>query len=84
MSALKQALRIAGLTGLAITGYAAYSHYAIRRFENLDPLNAHAQPAGHYIPIDSSQRARKSGCVRAITTVQPLTESTRFSLSMAV
>ncbi|MCI0778242.1 MAG: alpha/beta hydrolase [Chloroflexi bacterium] len=52
MSALKRALRIGGLTGLAITGYAAYAQYAIRRFEHLDPLNADAP--GSYLDIDGT------------------------------
>ena len=52
MSVLKQALRIAGLTGLGITGYAAYSQYAIRRFEKLDPLNADAP--GSFLDIDGT------------------------------
>ncbi|MCI0777979.1 MAG: alpha/beta fold hydrolase, partial [Chloroflexi bacterium] len=52
MSALKRALRIGGMTGLAITGYAAYAQYAIRRFEHLDPLNADAP--GSYLDIDGT------------------------------
>ena len=52
MSALKRALRIGGLTGLAITGYAAYAQYAIRRFEHLDPMNAGAP--GSYLDIDGT------------------------------
>ena len=52
MSVLKRALRIGGLAGLAVTGYAAYSQYAIRRFEHLDPLNADAP--GSYIDIDGT------------------------------
>ena len=52
MSAFKRALRIGGLTSLAITGYAAYAQYAIRRFEHLDPLNADAP--GSYLDIDGT------------------------------
>ena len=52
MSALKRALRIGGMTGLAITGYAAYAQYAIRRFEHLDPMNADAP--GSYLDIDGT------------------------------
>lgn len=52
MSALKRALRIGGLTGIAITGYAAYAQYATRRFEHLDPLNANAP--GTYLDIDGT------------------------------